>query len=107
MKLRMIAAAVLFMIASAAISTNANAAPWRGGWRAGIYIPAPVVRVCPPAPVYEPPVYAPPVIEPPVAVGGYYGGYGYARPRYHEYYGHEYYGHRGEYRGGYGRGCRR
>jgi len=92
MKLRIIASALLIIVLSAGISTNAGAHPWRGG---GWCMPHPVVRV------WAPPI---PIIAPPVVVGGYYGG-GYYR---HPYYGHRYaYGYGHGYRGGYGRGCYR
>jgi hypothetical protein len=68
MKLRMIVSSLMIILLSAAVSTNVNAAPWRG-----YCFPHPVVRICAPAPV----------IAPPVVVGGYYG---YARPYYHGYY---------------------
>ena len=85
MKLRMIVSALMIILLSAVVSTNVNAAPWRG-----YCFPHPVVRICAPVPVI-----APPVVAPPVVVGGYYG---YDRPYYHAY---GYHGYRGYYR------CRR
>jgi len=82
MKLRMIVSALMIILLSAAVSTNVNAAPWRG-----YCYPRPVVRICAPVPVIAPPV---------VIGGGYYGCY--ARPCY----GHGYaYGYHGGYRGYY------
>lgn len=77
----MIASALLIMLLSIGISSNADAA-WRGcygrGWG------HPVVRVCAPVPAVR-------IATPVVAVGGYYGGY-YARPCAPRYYAHGYYG---------------
>ena len=83
MKHKIIVSAVLVLLLSAAMSVNANAAPWRGcrhGWygpRVGVRLWVPPVRVVVPAPV----VY-----------GGYCG-----RPHYYAHggcghYGHRYYG---------------
>ncbi len=78
MKHRIILSALLVIIITAGLNTNANADPWRHGYC------RPVVRYCPPVRVYVPPV----------AVGYY--GQGYCAPRY--YHEHEYRGYRHGYR---------
>lgn len=94
MKKRIIVSAILIMILSAGIASNASAAPWRGGCRHGWYGPHVGVRVWAP-------VIPVPVIAPPVVYGGYYGpryfgyrgGY-YAHPHYYAHGGYSHYGHR-------------
>ncbi len=90
MKTRIIASTLLIMLLAVGISSNADAARWRGrycGPRCGVRVVAPRVAIG--------------IL--PVLVGGYYprpyyGGY-YAGPAY--YGGPRYYGGRGYY-GGYG-----
>ena len=50
MKHRIILSALLVILITAGLNTNANAAPWRHGYC------RPVVRYCPPVSVYVPPV---------------------------------------------------
>ena len=77
MKTRMIASALLIMLLSIGISSEANANPWRRGYGYGYCRPHPVVRV------YGPRVA---VCAPPIVYGGYYA----PRPRYYapRYYAH-------------------